>query len=78
MLKKAPTHSNQQLAALCEHLCAKLLSDYKEFDPEICSCTTTRYLLGPHSKALGILSLGTRNALRSVESSIQVKFSRFL
>ena len=24
-----------------EHFCAKLLSDYKDFDPEIFSCTTT-------------------------------------
>ena len=28
-------HLNQQLDALCEHFCAKLLSDYKEFEPEI-------------------------------------------
>ena len=75
-------HSNQQLAALREHFCAKLVpSNYKEFDPEFFSCTTTRYLLGRHLEifgALGILldknfpSLGIRNALRSVESLIQV------
>ena len=28
-------HSNQQLDALREHFCAKLLTDYEEFDPEI-------------------------------------------
>ena len=36
LFKKAPTHSNQQLVILREHFCAKLvLSDYKEFNPEI-------------------------------------------
>ena len=35
LFKKAPMHSNQQLAALHEHFCAKLLSNCKEFDPEI-------------------------------------------
>ena len=58
LFKKAPTLSNQQLAALHEHFCGKLLSDYKEFDPEMFSCTTTQYLLGQHLKlfcALGIL-----------------------
>ena len=46
LFKNTPTHSNQQLTALLKHCCAKLLSDCKEFDPEICSCTTSQYLLG--------------------------------
>ena len=56
-------------------------------DPEIFSCTTTRYLLGRHVKisamalcvyyiCRNLTALGVRNALRSVESSIQVQFSR--
>ena len=48
ILNKNPTHSNQQLDTLREHFCAKLLSNYKEFEPEFFSCTTTRYLLGRH------------------------------
>ena len=63
--------------------CTKLLGDCKEFDPEILSCTTTRYLLGQDiwhftytfsNICRNILALGVRNALRSVESSIQVQF----
>ena len=42
-------HSNQQLDAPHEHFCAKLLSDYTEFEPEICSCTTKRYFQIPRS-----------------------------
>ena len=41
-------HSNQQLATLHEHFCAKLLSNCKEFDPEIFSCTTTHAHLANH------------------------------
>ena len=86
LFKNAPTHSNQQLAAPLERFCAKLLGDCKEFDPEIFSCTTSRYLLGRHVKIAGALCIhfvifvgiltafGVRNALRSVESSIQVQF----
>ena len=51
-------HSNQQLATPFKRLCAKLLGDCKEFDPEIFSCTTSQYLLGRHleiSVALCIL-----------------------
>ena len=33
--KKKPTRSNWQLATLSEHFRAKLLSDYKEINPEI-------------------------------------------
>ena len=39
--KKAPTDSNQELVALHEHFGTKLLSDYKEFHPEIFFRTTT-------------------------------------
>lgn len=55
---KSPTHSNQQLDTPHEHFCAKLLSNYKELEPELFSCTTTPYLLGRQFKifsALGIL-----------------------
>ena len=91
--KKKPTHSNWQLATLSEHFCAKLLSDYKEINPEFFSCTTTQYLVGQHLKIFGALhvgilllmfirtcvsALGVRNALRSIDSSIQDQFLRFL
>ena len=33
-LKKALMHLDQQLAALREHSCTKLLSDYMELNPE--------------------------------------------
>ena len=91
LFKNAPTHSKQQLAAPLKRFCAKLLGDCQEFDPEIFSCTTLRYLLGRHLKISGALymysfsnicmdltTLGVRNALRSIESFIQVQFSRFL
>ena len=45
------------------------------------SCTTTRCLLGQHVKISGALCckiLGIRNALHSIESSIQVQFSKIL
>ena len=45
LFKNTLTHSNQQLAALLEHLCAKLLINCKEFDPENISCTTIWYYL---------------------------------
>ena len=49
-------HLNQQLDAPHEHFCA---SDYKEFEPEIFSYTTTHYCWVSNLKifgALGILS----------------------
>ena len=52
--KSTPTHSNKQLAALLKRFCAKSLGDCKEFDPEIPSCTTSRYLLGRHMKISGL------------------------
>ena len=55
--KNASTHSNQQLAALLERFCAKSLGDCEEFDPEICSCTTSRYLLGRHLEISGALCI---------------------
>ena len=63
-------------------LCAKLLSYCKKFVLEFFSCTTARYLLGQHVKISGALcmnlaALGARNALWSVESSIQVQFRDF-
>ena len=57
LFKKAPTHSNQQLAALFECFCAKLLGDCKKFDPKIFSCTTSRYLLGWHLEISGALCI---------------------
>ena len=83
LFKNTPTHSNQQLATPCEQFCTKLLSDCKEFDADI-SCTTTRCLLDQHVKISGTLccknlsALGIRNALQSIEFSIQVQFSKFL
>ena len=50
-------HSNQQLATPFKRLCAKLLGDCKEFDPEIFSCTTSQYLLGWHLKISGALCI---------------------
>ena len=35
--------STLYVAALLKRFCAKLLGDCKEFDPEIYSCTTSRY-----------------------------------
>ena len=55
LFKKTPTHFNQQLAAPLKRFCAKLLSDCKEFDPEIFSCTTSQYVLGRHVKISGTL-----------------------
>ena len=58
LVKKASTFLNQQLAAPHEQFCTELLSDYKEFDPEIFSFTSARYFRGWHLKifdALGIL-----------------------
>ena len=90
LFKSTPTHSNQQLAALLKRFCAKLPGDCKEFDPEILSCTSSRYLLGQHLEDIwrfmytfcnicgNLTALGVRNALRSIESSIQVQSSRFL
>ena len=57
LFKNAPTHSNQRLAAPLERFCAKLLGDCKEFDPEIVSSTTSRYLLGRHVKISGALCI---------------------
>ena len=57
LFKKTPVHLNWQLAAPREHFCAKLLSNRKKFDPEIFSCTTTRYLLGWHVKISGALCI---------------------
>ena len=54
---KTPTHSNQQLAVPHEHFCAKLHSDYKDFNPEIFSCSTTRYLLVRHLEIFGTLGI---------------------
>ena len=82
LFKKAPTHSNQQLDAQREHFCAKLLSDYKEFEPEI---FLALYMIFARQAFKDIWhfgytfsnicknlpDLGTRNALWSVESSIQ-------
>jgi len=57
LFKKAPTHSNQQLAVPREHYCTKLLSNYREFDPKLFSCTTTRYLLDRHLEIFGALGI---------------------
>ena len=57
LFKNAPTQSNQQLAAPLKRFCAKLLGDSKEFDPEIFSCSTSRYLLGQHLKISGALCI---------------------
>ena len=53
LFKNTPIHSNQQLAIQLEHFCTKLLSDCKDFNPEIFSCTTSRYLLGQDVKISG-------------------------
>ena len=45
LFKNATTHLNQQLAAPLKRFCVKLLSDCKEFDPEIFSYSTLRYFL---------------------------------
>ena len=81
-------HSNKQLAVPHEHFCTKLLSDYKEFNPEIFSFTTIFARSGLRELWCfrctfsniykNFPSLGVRNALQSVELSIQVQFSRFL
>ena len=44
------------------------------------SCTTTRCLLGQHVTLCckNLSALGIRNALQSIESSIEVQFSKFL
>ena len=55
LFKNAPTHSNQQLAAPLERLCAKLLGDSKDFNPEFFSCTTSQYLLGWHLEISAVL-----------------------
>ena len=57
LFKNAPTHSNQQLAALLKCLCDKLFGDCKEFDREVFSCTTSRYLLRQHMKISGALCI---------------------
>ena len=71
MFNNVLKQSKQQLAALFEHFCAKLLSDCKEFNPEFFSCTTTRYLLGQHVKISGaflciLLVIFVRNVLQSM------------
>ena len=48
-------HLNQQLALPHEHFCAKLLSDYKEFNPEI--LLALRYLLGRDLERFGALGV---------------------
>ena len=84
-------HLNQQLATPLEHFCGNYLVTIKSFDPEITSCTTTRYLLGQHLKIHGSLcmytfsnicrnftALGIRNAPRDIEYSIlKSKFGDF-
>ena len=35
LFEKTPMHSKQQLPALLEHFCTKLVSDCKEFDSEM-------------------------------------------
>ena len=86
LFKNAPTHSNQQLAAPFERFCAKLLGDCKEFDPEIFFLhyftIFTRSALEDIWPPMYVFSnicrnlaaLGVRNALKRVESSIQVDF----
>ena len=57
LAKKAPTFSNQQLAAPHEHFCAKLLSDCKEFDPEIYFSLVHDIFRGWHLKIFGALGI---------------------
>ena len=57
LFKNAPKLSNQQLAILLKRFCAKLLGDYKEFDPENFFCTILRYLLGWHLEISGALCI---------------------
>ena len=57
LFKNTPTRSNQELAAPPECFCAKLLCNCKEFDPEIFSCTTSRYLVRWHLKISGALCI---------------------
>ena len=90
LLKNAPMHSNQQLAAPPECFCGKLLSDCKEFDPEIFFLhyitVFTRLALKDiwhfvysfSNICRNLTALGVRNVLQNIESSIQVQFSRFL
>ena len=79
-------HSNQQSAAPLKHFCTKLLGDYKEFFPEFFFLhyftVFTRSALEHiwrfmYTFCRNLTALCVRNALRSVESSIQGQFSRF-
>ena len=81
--KNPPTHLNQQLAAQLEHFCVKLLGNCKKVNPEIfflhyymAIARSAREDICTFSRNL--TALGIRNALSSVESSIQVQFLRFL
>ena len=78
---------NQQLAAPLKHFCAKLLGDCQEFNPEIfflhyytAFARSAREDIWHfmYTFSRNLTALGIRNAYSSVESSIQVQFSRFL